>query len=32
VLQLGTNQILRVENDPSFPERGTIRVIAEGGR
>jgi hypothetical protein len=25
-------QILRVENDPSWPERGTIRVIAEGGR
>jgi hypothetical protein len=24
-------QILRVENDPSWPERGTIRVIAEGG-
>jgi hypothetical protein len=26
------NQILRVDNDPSWPERGTIRVIAEGGR
>ena len=26
------NQILRVQNDPSRPERGTIRVIAEGGR
>jgi len=25
-------QILRVDNDPSWPERGTIRVIAEGGR
>jgi hypothetical protein len=24
-------QILRVDNDPSWPERGTIRVIAEGG-
>ena len=32
LLQLGTNQILRIENDPSYPERGTIRVIAEGGR
>ena len=27
-----TGQILRVDNDPSWPERGTIRVIAEGGR
>lgn len=26
------SQILRVDNDPSRPERGTIRVIAEGGR
>jgi hypothetical protein len=25
-------QILRVDNDPSWPERGAIRVIAEGGR
>lgn len=25
-------QILRIDNDPSRPERGTIRVIAEGGR
>jgi hypothetical protein len=25
-------QILRVDNDPSWPERGTIRVIVEGGR
>jgi hypothetical protein len=24
-------QILRVDNDPSWPERGTIRVIVEGG-
>lgn len=32
VLQIGTDQILRVANDPNFPERGTIRVIAEGGR
>ena len=27
-----TRQILRVDNDPSWPERGTIRVIVEGGR
>ena len=25
-------QILRIDNDPSWPERGTIRVIPEGGR
>lgn len=25
-------QILRVDNDPSWPERGTVRVIPEGGR
>jgi hypothetical protein len=25
------SQILRVDNDPSWPERGTIRVIVEGG-
>jgi hypothetical protein len=31
-LQFGSNQILRVANDPNYPERGTIRVIAEGGR
>ncbi len=28
----GPRQILRIDNDPSWPERGTIRVIAEGGR
>ncbi len=27
-----TRQILRVDNDPSWPERGTIRVIVEDGR
>jgi hypothetical protein len=32
VLLLGTDEILRIENDPSYPERGTIRVFAEGGR
>lgn len=31
-LQFGTDEILRVANDPNYPERGTIRVIAEGGR
>jgi hypothetical protein len=32
VLPIGAGEILRVANDPNFPERGTIRVIAEGGR
>jgi hypothetical protein len=32
VLPLGTTEILRVNNDPDFPERGTIRVLPEGGR
>jgi hypothetical protein len=32
ILPLGTDEILRIENNPSYPERGTLRVIAEGGR
>lgn len=28
----GPTQILRVDNDPSWSERGTIRVLVEGGR
>lgn len=32
VLAPAPRQILRVDNDPSWPERGTIRVITEGGR
>ena len=32
IVALRAEQILRVDNDPSWPERGTIRVIAEGGR
>lgn len=31
-LQFGTDEILRIANDPNYPEHGTIRVIAEGGR
>ncbi len=26
------NAILRIENNPDFPERGTLKVIAEGGQ
>jgi hypothetical protein len=32
VVSPAMRQILRVDNDPSWPERGTIRVIVEGGR
>jgi hypothetical protein len=32
VLTPSPHQILRVDNDPSRPERGTIRVTVEGGR
>ena len=26
------DRILRVDDDPSLPERGSLRVIVEGGR
>jgi hypothetical protein len=32
VLPLGNGEILRVDNNPDFPERGTIRVLPEGGQ
>jgi hypothetical protein len=32
ILPLGSSEILRIENDRSYPERGTLRVIAKGGR
>jgi hypothetical protein len=31
-LVFGANQILRVDNDPNYPERGTLQVIVEGGK
>lgn len=31
-LDVHTDQILRVDNDPSRPERGTIQVIVKGGK
>jgi hypothetical protein len=31
-LQIGRNEILRVDNDPSRPERGTLTVIVKGGK
>jgi predicted phage baseplate assembly protein len=32
ILSLGAGEILRVENNLDYPERGTIRVFVEGGR
>jgi hypothetical protein len=31
-LVVGANQILRMDNDPSRPERGTLTVVVEGGK
>jgi predicted phage baseplate assembly protein len=31
-LEVGFDQILRVDNDPSRPERGSIKVIVKGGK
>jgi len=31
-LTVGPDQILRMDNDPSRPERGSLRVIVEGGK
>jgi hypothetical protein len=31
-LPVGTDEILRVDNNPSRPERGSITVLVEGGR
>jgi hypothetical protein len=30
-LEVGHDEIIRIENDPSFPERGTVRIIPHGG-
>lgn len=32
IFPLAADQILRIDNDPDWPERGTIQVIPEGGR
>ena len=31
-LQVGPSQILRVDNDPNYPERGTLKVFVEVGQ
>jgi hypothetical protein len=31
-LPVGPSQILRMDNDPSRPERGTLQVVVEGGK
>jgi hypothetical protein len=32
VVQVSPSQILRMDNDPSRPNRGTLKVIVEGGK
>lgn len=32
VVTVGRDEIIRVENDPSEPDRGSIRVVVEGGK
>jgi hypothetical protein len=29
---VGPDQIIRMDNDPSRPERGTLRLVVEGGK
>ena len=29
--QPGTNEVIRVENEPALPERGSVRLVMEGG-
>jgi baseplate J-like protein len=31
-VEIGSDQILRVDNDPSRPERGSLQVIVKGGK
>jgi hypothetical protein len=32
VVTVGRNEIIRVDNDPSRPDRGSLRVVVEGGK
>ena len=32
VLPLGPFEVARVDNDPSFPEHGTLKLTVRGGR
>jgi hypothetical protein len=29
--QIAPDQVLRIENDPLFPERGTVNIFTQGG-
>ncbi len=31
VFEVGVDEVIRVENDPLFPARGSLRLIMEGG-
>ena len=32
ILRLGSDEIAQLDNDPSFPEHGTLTLVMEGGR
>jgi hypothetical protein len=32
IFPLAADRILRIENNPDYPERGTLKIVAEGGR
>jgi hypothetical protein len=32
VVTVGRDEIVRVDNDPSAPERGSLRLVVEGGK
>jgi hypothetical protein len=32
VVTVGRDEIIRIDNDPSQPDRGSIRVVVEGGK
>jgi hypothetical protein len=31
-LAIGAREVVRLDNDPSFPENGTLKLILRGGR
>ena len=31
VLDVAANEVIRLDNDPVHPERGTLRIVAQGG-
>jgi hypothetical protein len=31
-VQVGSDEIIRVDNDPSRPERGSLKIVVKGGK